>query len=367
MPSKHLNFPILKFLFIFHYIQLCSSGLITFTYDQKAGQIVFSKKRWFLSGIIAVFITFSLFVNIYVTFGNNEFLTLEKVTEISAISFANAYVSLIIILFSLWIRAEKIAILLNNGILLIRDIDKLVGIQNMFNADSKIVIFYKITFFLTRLIIYLWHVVETNHNKSSFLTLISILLTFEFNAIQVASNWHFFISVIQWRLYTTFSQSFEIFLKNNFQNSNDSNRKDKLANIRIYQCCDISDRIDGYAKILGRMCQISSEINDNFGILITAVIAFNYLNITTDSYYMYFIYVSQQQIHLENLTVLTRKYIMVFAELIATILTIFVSNSTMYHARKLESDIEAYTSLQKLDERLEETVSFSQYFMSISN
>ncbi|XP_037916149.1 gustatory receptor for bitter taste 66a-like isoform X1 [Hermetia illucens] len=226
----------------------------------------------------------------------------------------------------------------------------------MFNADSKIVIFYKITFFLTRLIIYLWHVVETNNNKSLFLTLISILLTFEFNAIQVASNWHFFISVIQWRLYATFSQSFEIFLKNNFQNSNHSNRKDKLANIRIYQCCDISDQIDGYAKILGRMCQISSEINDNFGILITAVIACNYLNITTDSYYMYFIYMSQQQIHLENLTVFTRKYIMVFAELIATILTIFVSNSTMYHARKLESDIGAYTSLQKLDERLEETI-----------
>lgn len=347
-----LNHPV-KWIFIFIYLQLCTCCLICFVYDRKANQFVFSRKLWILNGIMVVVIALSLPGNIYMSFIYNSFLSLKKVLEVSQFSYVTAYTALIATLVLFWRRSEESTNLLNKYLLLMNDIEKLMNPQELMDKKSILVLVFKLFIALVRVSMYISYAVQTSSRESSYFTFLWVSLILEFNIIQITSCWYFSISTVHWQLYARFSEHFQSFLQDNFQSVG---KKDQRL-VNMCQSCAISDQLDAYGRILSRLFQICNELNDNFETLIASLVAYIYVNILTDSYYIYFVYEDSNLVFWENTTFLSRKYIMLATDILAFVLIIFVSNSTMYSSRKILIDFNYYVRSPKVEGRLERTVS----------
>lgn len=353
MSLNHPKYLKIKWIFIFIYLQLCTCCLICFVYDRKANQFVFSRKLWILNGIMVVVIALSLPGNIYMSFIYNSFLSLKKVLEVSQFSYVTAYTALIATLVLFWRRSEESTNLLNKYLLLMNDIEKLVNPQELMDMKSMLVLVLKLFIALVRVSMYISYAVETSSRESSYFTFLWVSLILEFNIIQITSCWYFSISTVHWQLYARFSEHFQSFLQDNFQSVG---KKDQRL-VNMCQSCAISDQLDAYGRILSRLFQICNELNDNFEILIASLVAYIYVNILTDSYYIYFVYEDSNLVFWENTTFLSRKYIMLATDILAFVLIIFVSNSTMYSSQKILTDFNYYVRSPRVEERLERTVS----------
>lgn len=262
------------------------------------------------------------------------------------------YISVTSMLISFCFRARKIVKTLNKGLLILLDFQRITNSKDLFNLRSLTVSICKVLATSTRLIMYIWHSEQLSHNESKIVKIAWCILVLDFNMLHIISNWTTLIVTVQSQLYARCSEHFKLLLKEDIDESACNRKLPWLTN-----AYDINNRIQVFSQLLRRIFLISDEINKHFGILVIADLLFNYINATTDLYYLYFIYVSPQGILAEFRPFLLRKHIMVFAQLFGPILMCFVANSTMFYARKIKSDFEKFVMLKKLDVRLEETVS----------
>lgn len=357
MSRRQSNWSKVKILFGFVHFQLCAFGLVAFVYDQKTKKFWLPQKRRILTIIMIIFIAFSFPISGYVVCSGSPFLWLRKISEITVFGVGVGYISVISMLVSCCFRSRKIVNTLNKGLLLLLDFQRITNSKELFTLRSLIVTSGKTLITSVRLIMHIWHSTQLSHNESKIVQIAWCILVFDFNILHIISNWTTLIVTVQSQLYARYGEHFKLLLQEVAQNadvwtSNCNNKRPYVTHLY-----DMHKRMNIYAQLLKRMFWISEEINKHFGVLITADLAFNYINATTDLYYLYFVYVSPQTT-VEGFKpfFLIRKYIMVFAQIFGPILTFFVVNATMSYAREIASDFEKFMVLKKQD-RLEKTVS----------
>lgn len=355
MSLKFLKISRIKFVLILICTLSWNFGLITFFYDRKTKRMVFSRKLWFLNGIGGVCVIIIFIFNIYIAFITNDFLLVQKISEISIFACTIGFISVNFALFSFWYRAEEFVNTFNKISLILEDIQRLVNPGQLFGVWPMMIILYKITVSLLRFIMYIWDAMEVARNYGVLVKLSWISLNLQFNSVHVISDWYVLASLIRYQLYKNFSEQFKLYLKGNFVGMKELDKRREFS--KIQYCCDISDKLDDYAQILDRIFRICNELDRHFELIIVAAISFSYSSVLAAAYFLYFTYVDPRKLHSSNLLFLVQKHAIGLADLSFIILVLFVANFTKINSEKIRSNFQNHITFEKLDVRLEKTVS----------